>query len=362
MNRAAVAAALLAAGCGRSHFSPCGPPDAPVDVSPTSTANIAFVTSSKQLPTSFGADRSGADAICNARAAAAGLPGNYLAWLSTSTESARDRLASSRGWVRTDGRPFVDRIDDLAIGKIYTPLFLDENGTLVTTSDPVPTATFGGLTAGADCNDYSNPAGQIIVGSSGATAESWTYANTTTACSTPGRLYCFGTGKSAPLTFQPAPGRRAFLTVQNYSVDVAGLATADGLCATEAQLAGLTGSYRALLAGTTATAISRFSLAGATWIRLDGIPLADSPLAFAAGARIAPLNVTSAMTYAGAIPVITGGGTVNAAAADYTANCNDWTDVGGTSVTAVANYADATFFNNSSNEACFGHPIYCLEE
>ena len=84
---------LGVASCGRFHF------DARNDATDDATgsrANYAFVTSSLQLPTSFGADLAGADLICNMRAQEVPLPGTYVAWLSSSTSAARDRLVADR--------------------------------------------------------------------------------------------------------------------------------------------------------------------------------------------------------------------------------------------------------------------------
>ena len=38
------------------------------------------------------------------------MTGDFVAFVSTSTVQARDRLTGSRGWVRLDGLPFVDQV------------------------------------------------------------------------------------------------------------------------------------------------------------------------------------------------------------------------------------------------------------
>lgn len=70
----------------------------------------------------------GADAMCVDRARAANLPGTYRAWVSSQTENAKDRLGGARGWIRTDGRPFADRIEDALVGNFFFPPRLDETG------------------------------------------------------------------------------------------------------------------------------------------------------------------------------------------------------------------------------------------
>jgi hypothetical protein len=98
-----LAAVGLATGCGRLDF------DEQSDSGEIATsANFVFVTSSAHAPIELGPDLGAADAICAARATEANLPGTYVAWLSTSTRQARDRLAGARGWVRVDGRPVAD--------------------------------------------------------------------------------------------------------------------------------------------------------------------------------------------------------------------------------------------------------------
>jgi hypothetical protein len=63
--------------------------------------NYAFASSAVYVPGSFGG-LAGADEKCQTLATNAGLPGHFLAWLSTSTTDARSRFASARGWIRPD--------------------------------------------------------------------------------------------------------------------------------------------------------------------------------------------------------------------------------------------------------------------
>src|SRR5436190_591044 len=78
----------------------------PTDVPPPPPPNYMFVTSGTHQPP-FGT-LAAADNACNAAATAAGLPGTYRAWLSTSSVDAIDRIAGARGWIRPDGVPFAD--------------------------------------------------------------------------------------------------------------------------------------------------------------------------------------------------------------------------------------------------------------
>ena len=77
-------------------------PTPTVSATPTATAtpqlNRVFVTSSKKTG-DFGG-LAGGDTECNSLASLAGLPGTYVAWLSTATVNASTRLGSAQGFVR----------------------------------------------------------------------------------------------------------------------------------------------------------------------------------------------------------------------------------------------------------------------
>jgi len=345
---------LLVAGCGRSHFD-LDASDATADGAGI-TNNIAFVTSTTQLPLMYGSDFSGADALCNARAAAAALPGTYVALLSKGGVKARDRLGAARGWVRVDGKPFLDQVGDISTAILH-PLEIDENGADVG-STFVHTGTLGtGADSGNDCMDYTDSGGTITIGSTKGTTSYWLAGNTG-ACTVAQRIYCFGIDRTNPLTITPETGRRTFVTVQSMLPDASGIAQADNLCNSEAGLAGLTGTYKAFLATTGATAISRLTLSGMPWVRLDGIPLVANPLDLGAGKLLTTPNVTSAKTYYGG-QVATGGNTPASIAGAGGESCTDWT-TNGTSIVGAPN--DTTRFFNVGAMALCAKPIYCFED
>src|SRR6185436_7863816 len=66
------------------------------------------------------------DAACNQRAEEAGLPGPYRAWISTTSTPAERRFANARGFIRLDGRPFMDALDPNA--PVAYPVAYDETG------------------------------------------------------------------------------------------------------------------------------------------------------------------------------------------------------------------------------------------
>ena len=140
----------------------------------------------------------GADATCQARANAAGLPGTYKAWLSDSTQSPSTRFTqSTRPYVRVDGEVVANNWDELTSGSIQQVL-LDEKGAPSTDSLAWTNTTSDGTPGGAGgankhCSDWtSNAPGPFANnGNPGLfTDRRWTH-NSATACEdTAARLIC----------------------------------------------------------------------------------------------------------------------------------------------------------------------------
>src|ERR1019366_7250947 len=124
-------------------------------VSCTATGtNIAFVTSTTTNGDVGGV--AGAQAMCSAAAAGAGLPGHYAPWLATSTVSATTALGAARGWVRPDGLPFTDTLAGLAKGQVFYPLSINELGQSVADNTLVWTgASPTGAAPAVTCSDWT---------------------------------------------------------------------------------------------------------------------------------------------------------------------------------------------------------------
>ncbi|HSD88871.1 MAG TPA: hypothetical protein VLB44_15190, partial [Kofleriaceae bacterium] len=145
-----------------------------------------------------------------------------------------------------------------------------------------------------------------------------------------------------------------------------GFAAADAFCQAEADAAGVTGTFHALLAGSSANAASRFDTNGPTWVRADGVPLATTATDVMAGNVRAPLDVTLAGTYTA--PEIWTGATLqppNGATTNmYT--CADWTDSVGTQQGAdtIAMFSGTYFFGASGAITCTQplRHLYCLQQ
>jgi len=137
----------------------------------------------------------GADALCAFKASNAGLPGTYLAWMSSAPTNAIDRMADGGPWLRTDGaRAFADRAALAGVPEVLVNF--DEHAQMLA---PAPdnfvwTGTHtGGTASQRDCDHWTNGTGGINgeFGQADNLAQ-WTESSATaTGCLPRFRLYCF---------------------------------------------------------------------------------------------------------------------------------------------------------------------------
>ncbi len=134
----------------------------------------------------------GADATCTEAAAAAGLGGTWLAWLSTPARSAKDRLTSDGPWYRPDRKTLVAAsraaltTSGLAARITHTETGATPRGTQAWTG------TFEGGSVSPDtCRSWTSNS-VLDVGTAGSTSESssWSSAGAM-PCAYPRHLYCF---------------------------------------------------------------------------------------------------------------------------------------------------------------------------
>ena len=134
------------------------------------------------------------DAICNARAASAGLAGTYKAWLSDGTNDMVSRLTTTTGpWIRLDGVKIANDKADLIDGTLLTEIIVDENGNYGLNSGMAWTGTVSNGTAAADtCTHWTDgSAGSNgTVGYINSIDYSWS-GWVQEPCNAPGNLYCF---------------------------------------------------------------------------------------------------------------------------------------------------------------------------
>jgi hypothetical protein len=331
--------------------------------------NYAFVTSATQLgdfgglsPVDSGLPP--ADAICAQAATAANLPGRCVAYFSTSSMNASARLAGARGWIRVDGAPVFDSAAATGLGAMLYPLDLDETGhkqdSCVWTSSNIDGTFVDG------CSGWTSSTDVALAGVSTLETGGWSNNYTVWRCSSSCSLYCFGTDLDAPLTVTPATGRIAFLSSGTWSPS-SGAAAANSLCALEAAASSLPGTYDALLASSTQSAIAAggFSLSGPTWVRPDGVAIATNASAFAIGTLTAAIDVHADGTYASSGGVWTGASSPSTAGT-APATCANWSDgdAGSTAgLQGAANSVDPQFFDSPGYPNCSqAEQVFCLQQ
>jgi hypothetical protein len=318
--------------------------------------NTMFVTS---LDVTLGSGIAAADAICNSLAHEADLPldDTFVAWFSAQGSDAVDRLTGSRGWVRTDGKPFVDTVDDLVAGAILYPARLDENGSDLGPDQQVATGTqpAGTDDDGNDCGDALNVNQLLAYGYTGAGVGDWTEAGTGPCAAM--HLYCFGVGRNVPVDPPKRAGPLVFLSTGLFAQATGGVATADQLCTTEALENGESAMFLSVLATDTISAVSRFGAPSTPWVRPDGVPVTNDFTTFTA-----PLDATFGSGYVGALVATgaTSGLATGSASGGF--DCGDWLKTGLMVYVGDTSRSGSDAFDSGMFDTCDNtHRVYCAE-
>jgi hypothetical protein len=146
-----------------------------------------------------------------------------------------------------------------------------------------------------------------------------------------------------------------------------GLASADQLCQNEAAQAGLSGSFKALLASSTAGAASRFTVDSRPWVRPDGVTIA-SP-----GAALFEADYINSAMYQSADGIdysnygLWTGAVDPTTAGTQETTCNNWSDTSeeNTAICGRAGFAAQwKFFAMDQSTSCSATHLhlYCLQE
>jgi hypothetical protein len=333
--------------------------------------NKMFVTSTQQTPGSLGG-LAGADAICATRASAAGLTGTFRAFLGTTPGgTAWARISGARGWARTDGKPFGDTAADLQAGRSFYPPIYMENGTevpavLQTIVITSPTAT----SASNTCQNWTSTSTGADVptwGEPRSGSSFWASVGSTNCNDSTARLYCFEVTRSVRLRPPvPTTARRAFLSEFEVTGSIT-LTGADAQCQSEAAGAGLSGNYRALLAGNGTTAASRFStVAGsAPWYRTDNVQLASSAANYLAAGATPWASLSLRADGLTQEPVVAWTGAATPSTAGTAAGtCSGWTSTSGTTTyDSYATFVQDDWFGRFMNGNCnTTHRLFCLQQ
>ena len=319
-------------------------------------ANVAFVTSTTRVVANLGGV-AGADAICVERAKAGNLTGQtWKAWLATATISPRMRFAAARGWVRPDGKPFADKLDDLTDqtnrGRVwFYPPKLDEAGREIAKGNIASCANGGEFfcnsspVCGPDGQEYTANVGRMCWGQ---TDHSWELAGTCgDGCGLAMHLLCLGTDYKAQVTLPALPPSAKIAFVGPVLKGNSTVAGADALCASEAKNANLPGTFLALITPTGMTAASRFTLSAGPYHRPDGLPIAATANDLFMGKIAAPIIQSASGRYiSGGNDALTGGTTPFEVGVDAN-NCRNFTSnaAGDRTITGAPMGTNTNVFN-----------------
>lgn len=331
---------------------------------PPTDFNYAFVSSEAILPGDLGG-LDGADQFCQDLADGAGLGGTYVAWLSTNTTDAKNRLAGARNWVRVDGRPFAAAVGDLTAGGVMYPLRVDETGAdapderVMTATDAtgikINDSEFG------SCQNWtsSNPNTKTSGGVSDSGDETWTaWPGLELNCGTAYRIYCLGKDNDEAMDFTPTEGRLAFISDSTFASNV-GLDLADTQCQQEATNAGVAGQFAALLATEAESAAARFDLAGLIWVRPDGIPLMDDAADLGTGV-LAPVALDAEGFVVA--PRHTWTGAIDPGSTSSGESCVSWSGQVGAARVGLSGRSSTAWFSTDVFDCSGLRHVYCFEQ
>jgi len=163
---------------------------------------LVFVTSDANLGGDFALSPGNLDYHCNHLAAVAGLLINsqprFRAWVSTSTQSAAERIEHSPGrYVLRNGLVFAKSWDALVAGEILNALNVDENGETQNAIVWTDTRPDGSAMPGDHCADWTSSAwkSEAYWGDSNAVDGNWSLyvgpASNPTTCASGAALFCF---------------------------------------------------------------------------------------------------------------------------------------------------------------------------
>jgi len=327
------------------------------------------------------------DAICVARAAAANLPdpGQFVAWMSDSTNDAYCRIHGFNGtkanlcgqatlpggagpWQRVDGSPFMAVIERAIEADIYMPLSLDEFGATVN-NQRIYTGTMpDGTAADLHCDNWLVD-DDVRVGTTSQTYPGWTHVAGRAFCNS-GRLACLQKGSGPALSLPPSGRKQAFITWERVNGNLgtsplaggnAGIAAADAICRNSAQAANLyeAQSYKAYIAAGS-NAAARFQNDG-PWFRLDGVRFADDFAQIGSGFVRAPLNLTETGLYRNSFVIYAWTGVDNNGS--FGASCNNWNASSGAGWTSLPEADGPRWPRANLDSACSSmYSLYCLSD
>ena len=332
------------------------------------------------------------DAICQARAQAAGLQGTFVAWLSDEQNDAYCRVHGLSGkksdncgqtslpvnagpWVRTDGFPFAPAALQLfEEGVVYSGLTTDEFSQTEQRWYFTGTRTSGILTtygnSSHSCENWTNSSDQNDAAGSVSSFEGRWSSSTSQSCSGNSQLVCFETGPGPALPPFVRPGKKSFLTSIEGTGNLStwtgadgktGIEAGDAVCRNLARQAGLENAdhFKAWLSNNTTNAGDGIQSDG-PWVRLDGILIAENKDDLVNGRLLTILKLTEKGIYSNESYAWTG---TPAIGIQIDKTCGNWKNADSESQGYISRIFDNTLWRyNGYNECNSMHPLYCIED
>jgi hypothetical protein len=168
------------------------PPDVITDADDGGDGLHVFVSSTTPHGNALGG-QAGADGTCKSLAMAAGLGGNWVAWLSNNNggPDAINRVTSAGPWrLVTSGEVVASTKAVLASGSLAHAIDRDEKGIVITAGRVWTGTGSNGLFLTNDCDKWTATGTNGRVGSTAATDGNWTSTGVD-GCGNPRHLYCF---------------------------------------------------------------------------------------------------------------------------------------------------------------------------
>jgi hypothetical protein len=324
------------------------------------TANLVFVTTRK-FPTTLGS--AGAyDAGCNQVATQAGLNDpdghGYVAMVSSPTSLARARLGAARGWVRLDGLPFADTVDNLFAPKsvIWNDVRYFETGADARDTFPMTgTAGDGTSTLDFSCDGWTTDKnGSASAGYPSGGPERWLAGNTNLC--TPAEIICLGKSRTTTVAPVVTPGKRIWLSHDYHPGRE--VEAPDTICQRERAA----GVLRAVAFLSTSRSPASDKIAeDATYVRPDGTLVARGS-ALLAGKLSSGVWQFGDGRYAAANSVWTGS-TMPTATGTLGTTCGDWQNAGQGGISGIPGTNTWWWMipGNGSGFTCGPAPLYCVE-
>jgi len=338
--------------------------DAPADAGPLGTYNVAFVGSIPVVPGELGTVDA-ADTLCQmlSESDASIVPtGTYRAFMHGNGTTVRQRFDGVQGWVRPDGRPFVDTLQDMFDGRIYYPIRFTERN-----DDPSDDFVISGvdwdlMETGESCDYWTDTSGRVFTGDRRDGTVGWIRRGVRDrSCGESSLIYCFGTDRSEPLPAPSAPPPAApiaFLSATDLAGS-AGVTAFDDQCQAEAadtMYAGRT--FRALVREAGGGGPLDRIIGSGPWYRPDGVSIGDRSN-LVNNQLEASISLTADGTAYRGVYVWTGSATPMEASG---LNCSDWTMGGMSEEGTIAWSGYTTLFHAGVRFDCSeSHRVYCFQ-